>query len=200
MTSKREANREDLRNRLIDAAESQIAANGLRGLKAREVTAEAGCALGALYNAVEDLDQLVMLVNSRTLVSLGDALRDATPDGAGPAEIMQALGQAYAEFAVNNPRLWSALFFHRLPEGVEIPEWHTKEHAALIEQLVAPVSQLLPDLSPEALRLRAGTLFSAVHGVVQLSLHGRFVGTPPNVLVSEVRALIETLGRGLQVP
>lgn len=200
MAGKRESNRADLRKRLIDAAERQIAEWGLRGLKARDVTSEAGCSLGALYSAVEDLDQLVILVNSRTLANLGAALRAATPEDASPADIMQALGGAYVEFALANPRLWSALFFHRLPEGAEVPDWHAKERVELIAQLIAPLAELRPDLSQDALRLRAGTLFSAVHGVVQLSLHGRFVGTPPDVLASEVQALIETLGRGLQVP
>ena len=48
--------RSDLRTRLIDAAEAEIAEKGLLGLKARDVTARAGCALGAIYNAVSDLD------------------------------------------------------------------------------------------------------------------------------------------------
>ena len=53
-----------------------------------------------------------------------------------------------------------------------------------------------PDLAPNALRLRAQTLFASVHGVVQLSLHGRFVGTPTESLASEVHALIEAMSRG----
>ena len=136
MTTKREANRADLRNRLIDAAESQIKKHGLKGLKARDVTTEAGCALGALYNAVEDLDQLVMLVNSRTLASLGDVLQETASALTEPSDIMQALGKAYVEFALNNPKVWSAIFFHRLPEGAEAPDWHKQEHAILIDQLI----------------------------------------------------------------
>lgn len=196
MVTKREANRADLRKRLIDAAEARIGKQGLRGLKARDVTADAGCALGALYNAVEDLDQLVLLVNSRTLARLGDALADAVCADDTAIEKMQALGKTYAAFALNNTRHWSALFFHRLPEGVEIPDWHKKEHSILIDHLIAPLAEIRPDLAPPALRLRAGTLFAAVHGVVQLSLHGRFVGTPPELLASEVYALIDAMGRG----
>lgn len=97
----------------------------MRGLKARDVTSEAGWALGALCNAVEDLDQPVILVNSRPLANLREALRTATPENANPADIMQALGRAYVDFALANPRHWFALFFHRLPEGAEVPDWHT---------------------------------------------------------------------------
>ena len=196
MGSKSESKREALRARLVDAAEARIAAQGLRGLKARDVTADAGCSLGALYNSVEDLDRLVILVNSRTLNRLGEVLRDAVPDGATPTETIQSLARAYIDFAVENSRLWSAIFFHRLPDDVEIPDWYKKEHSVLIEQIIAPLAEMRPDLGPEALRLRAQTMFAAVHGVAQLSFHGRHVGTPPECLPSEVEALVEALTRG----
>lgn len=202
MSAKQDKKREDLRKRLIDAAESRIAAQGLSGLKARDVTADAGCALGSLYNAVEDLVQLVMLVNSRTLGRLGQAMRESVPADSTPVEAMQKLALAYVDFAQNNTRLWSAIFLHRVPEGYEVPDWHAKEYAVLIEQLYDPLSKMRPDLSPEALKLRSQTLYAAVHGVVQLSLHGRFVGTPPELLASEVLALVDAMARGthLAVP
>ena len=199
MGSKSKAKREALRFRLVDAAEARIAEQGLRGLKARDVTADAGCSLGALYNVVEDLDRLVILVNSRTLNRLGDVLRKAVPDDATPTETIQSLAHAYIDFAVDNSRLWSAIFFHRLPDDVEIPDWYKKEHAVLIEQIIAPLAEMRPDLGPEALRLRAQTMFAAVHGVVQLSFHGQHVGTPSEFLKSEVEALVEALTRGIHL-
>ena len=199
MGSKSEAKRDDLRVRLVDAAEARIAEQGLRGLKARDVTADAGCSLGTLYNVVQDLDRLVILVNSRTLGRLGEILREAVPDDATAAETIQSLARAYIEFAIDNSRLWSAIFFHRLPDDVEIPDWYQSEHAVLIEQIIAPLAEMRPDLGPDALRLRAQTMFAAVHGVVQLSFHGRFIGTPPEFLASEVEALVEALTRGIHL-
>ncbi|APZ52027.1 TetR/AcrR family transcriptional regulator [Salipiger abyssi] len=196
MATTREEKRADLKRRLIEAAEAQILEKGLAGLKAREVTAQAGCALGALYNAFEDLDMLVLHVNSRTLARLGAALHAARRDGADAATELQALARAYVDFACDNQRLWSALFEHRLPDGVTMPDWHRDDHAVLIAEIIAPLGALRPDLDPEALRLRAQTTFAAVHGVVQLSLQGRFVGVPQECLVDEVAALVATMTRG----
>lgn len=195
MRNKREEQREGLKTRLIDAAEVRIAAQGLRGLKARDITADAGCALGGLYTAFEDLDRLVLHVNSRTLARLGVALQLAAK-GQGPKETMAALAQGYVQFSVANFRLWSALFTHRLPEGVEAPDWHLAEHAVLIAQIIAPLSQLRPDLAGEALQQRARTVFAAVHGVVMLALTARFVSTPKDALAGEVAALVDALTRG----
>lgn len=197
MQSKREINRADLRKRLIDTAEAQIAENGLKSLTARDVTAQAGCALGALYNAFEDLDRLILNVNSRTLARLGTALAASYPADADPKEALAALAQVYVNFALNNFRLWAALFSHRLPDGITAPDWHRDEHAVLIAQIIKPLSQLRPDLGAAALQQRAITVFAAVHGVVALALTGRFVTTPRNALPAEVAALVDAMTRGL---
>lgn len=196
MGNKREEQRAKLRASLIDAAEARIVGGGLMNLKARDVTSDAGCALGALYNAFKDIDQLVLRVNSRTLAKLGTALRDACVDGDPPDYMLTALAQAYVDFALTHERLWSALFDFRLPEGVEIPDWHREEHVVLIAHIIRPLSDLRPDLEKGALELRARTLFAAVHGVVQVALQGRFVGVPRQALYEEVTALVATMARG----
>ena len=198
MNDNRTPKREALRNRLIDAAEELIVENGLRGLKARDITAKAGCALGALYNAVEDLDQLVILVNSRTLARLGSALRDTVPEGASPADTLHALAQGYARFAQTHTNLWSTIFAHRLPEGVDAPDWHQAEYPVLIAEIIAPLAQLQPDLDRAQLHRRAQTLFAAVHGVVQLSIYGIYVGAPADELRQEVRALVTAMVDGIE--
>ncbi len=196
MATKSQEKRGKLREKLIDAAEAQIADVGLTGLKARDVTAAAGCSLGALYNVVEDLDHLVILVNSRTLNRLGDAVKASVRPEASAAETMETLALTYTDFAQRNPNLWSAVFSHHLPEGKEIPDWHKKEHAVLVEQIIRPLSQLRPDMDETMLIHRAFTLFAAVHGVVQLSFHGGHIGHPADMLKSEISALVDTLVRG----
>ena len=196
MSKKPETDRKaDLRTRLIEAAEAAIVEKGLAGLKARDVTQRAGCALGAIYNAVADLDELVMRVNSRTLERLGAALAPASTSGP-PEAVTLALADAYAVFALENRRLWSALFEHRLPEGVEMPEWHRQEHDVLIARIVAPLRGLRPDLAEADIGLRVRTLFGAVHGVVHLALQGRLVGVPEPLLRQEIAALVGALVLG----
>jgi AcrR family transcriptional regulator len=198
MENKQTARKEDLKARLIDAAEAQIVAHGLSELKARDVTEKAGCALGTLYTGFEDLDELVLHVNARTLARLGAALREAVPDDGAPGDHLMALASGYVDFALQNLMLWKALFNHRLPEGEEMPDWYRHDHEVLIREIVAPLAQLRPDLAPDMLMLRSKTLFAAVHGVVHLALQGRFVGAPRDQLKSEVLALVATMVRGSQ--
>src|ERR1043166_6861257 len=71
------ARRRKLRDALVDAAERTIDAEGLRGLKARELADKVGCAVGAIYNVVTDLDDLIFAVNARTLTQLESRLTAA---------------------------------------------------------------------------------------------------------------------------
>ena len=51
-----------------------MSAGGLAGLKTRELAREIGVANGAVYNLVEDMDELILRVGSRTLGRLDAAL------------------------------------------------------------------------------------------------------------------------------
>ena len=53
-----------------------MSAGGLAGLKTRELAREIGVANGAVYNLVEDMDELILRVGSRTLGRLDAALTD----------------------------------------------------------------------------------------------------------------------------
>jgi AcrR family transcriptional regulator len=183
-----------LRQRLLDVAERRIEEQGLAGFKAREVAAEAGVALGSIYNAFENLDLLVLHVNARTLARLDAVLREMAPESLDPAERMVALARGHVSFALANRRLWASLFDHRLPE---LPEWPREAHVRIMRLIATPLARLRPDLTAEQLGLRARTLFAAVHGVVHLSLTGQFVGTPQDALEAEAVALVESLVGGI---
>lgn len=196
MAGKRETKREDLRARLIEAARNRIILDGLAKLRARDVTQDAGCALGGLYTVFRDLDELVLAVNSSTLSMIEERL---TPDLAGkddPVEQLRILARGYLEFARENRNLWASLFDHKLPEGVAAPDWHLEKHMFLIQFIARPLARIQPDLKGEDLKVRALTLFSAVHGIVSISLEGRFVGIPATRLDGEVDDFVTLLAAG----
>lgn len=189
--------REDLKSRLLNAATKRIESDGLSALRARDVTTDAGCSLGGLYTVFQDLDMLILAVNSRTLLRLGEKLKAAIEIQTSPEDKLVALAQAYLTFALENLPLWSAAFEHRMPQDWDVPDWHIEEHAVLIEHIIAPLGELQPNLDEAALALRARTLFSAVHGVVKLSLEDRFVAVQPSKLQTELSILVRLLTTGM---
>lgn len=199
--------RQSLKEALIAAAERSIDAHGLSGMKARELAAEAGCAVGAIYNVVADLDDLVLAVNVRTLTMLEAELAatvgapsggggNSGADGAATAQLVRmALG--YLRFAAANTQRWRAVFEHRLPDGKELPGWYRDQQRRLFAFIEHPLRDLQPDLPPEQFGLLARSLFSAVHGIVVLGLEEKLGAVSLADLEEQTTAILTALGRGL---
>ncbi len=187
-----------LREKLVSATTELIEKNGTLGLRARDLADAAGCALGGLYTVYSDLDALVTEVNSRTLMALDAEVDDAINTNTSPGEQLRFLGLRYLAFARAKPRLWRALFEHRLPEGKHFPDWHLANQSKLLAHIAKPLAQLQPSLDQQTLMLRARTLFAAVHGIVSISLDNRFVGLPTETLDQEIDSFICILLAGLK--
>jgi AcrR family transcriptional regulator len=188
--------RRNLRERLLDVARKSIATRGLSGLKARDLAAEAGCALGAIYTAFDDLDELILRVNVSTLERLGADL-DAALAQAAPSQALFALARAYLDFARREEPSWRALFEHRVAGGAPLPDWYAETRNQLFSRLEAPLGELLPAFDAPSRAALARTLFSAVHGVVALGLEQKLADTPPEALDRQLDALVRLIAAGL---
>jgi len=187
-----------LRDALILAAERAIAQKGLAGLKTRDLAREIGVANGAVYNLVEDVDELILRVGSRTLARLDAALSAAEQNGpVDPASRLVRIATAYCDFAADNLELWRALFEHRMAPDKPLPEWAISEQMNLFRHIYAPLAELFPKHSPDELSVRARSLFSAVHGMVALGLEQKLVAVPIRALRHEIAAIVSAMVKGL---
>ena len=191
--------REKLRDSLILAAEKSIAAKGLAGLKTRDLARDIGVANGAVYNLVENVDELILRVGSRTLMRLSGTLTAAESKGpAAPNEILVRIAVAYCDFAAENLELWRALFEHRMERGKPIPEWAVEEQINLFRHIFRPLAALFPNRSPEELGVTARSLFSSVHGMVSLGLEQKLIAVPITVLRREIATIVRAMITGLR--
>src|SRR5258708_37586990 len=111
--------RQRLRDALISAAEWTIETHGLSGLKARALAFQVGCAVGAIYNVVTDLDDLIFAVNSRTLAALerdlaaADQVSDAG-DAAAPVDRLILPGRVIFNSSAAHPHRRRPVLTQRL--------------------------------------------------------------------------------------
>src|SRR6266704_6045627 len=183
--------RSKLRDELILAAERSIHAGGLAGLKTRELAREIGCANGAVYNLVADMDELTLLVGARTLARLDAALIAAESDGpALPVETLVRIALAYCDFAADNLQLWRALFEHRMAPNKPIPEWAIDQQMEMFRHIHRPLAVLLPTRSAQQRSVTARSLFSAVHGMVTLGLEQKLIAVPIDALRNEIAMIV----------
>jgi AcrR family transcriptional regulator len=197
---KTEERRQHLKEALINAAQRRIEIHGLAGLKARDLAAEVGCAVGAIYNVVSDLDDLVLAVNERTLIAL-EAKLEATMQGSDnvAAAIKQMVWQAhvYLDFAAAHTKSWRAVFDHNLPQKKVLPDGYSNLQQRLFSFIEQPLRTLQPGLSNKQFALLARSLFSAVHGIVELGLKEKLVVLSLREMKKQLTKVLTALGKGL---
>ena len=192
------ARREQLKEALVDAAVARHRRrSGLAELKARALADEAGCAVGAIYNVVADLDELVLLANTRTLAALEQAL--AGRHGAGPrhrtgrSSSSSRLALAYLEFAAGPPPpMAGAVRASRWPRGDGTRRSGTGAiRSACSAMSSARLRSCSPTRAGRAAQLLARSLFSAVHGLVALGLEEKLQFIPLAALREQVTTIVE---------
>ena len=198
MTGKRAAKKQALRDRLVDAAEAQMMTEGLKGLRARDIAKEAGCALGSVYTAFRDLDELALTVNMRTASRLDIVLAEARNSTENAEEQLMAMADHYHQFALEDYHLWVALFDHHLQENEDLPEWYQSKHFSLFRHVELSLQQLCPNHSQEQTAATARTLFSAVHGIITINMHARFIAISPKELTRQLHSFLTIYIDGLK--
>ncbi len=194
MSGIREKKREELRKKLIGAATDIVKSDTLKGLKARDIAQKAGCALGSVYTIYDDLDHLILDVNKITLRDMGEFLDGYAAEADAPDEKLLALARGYLTFASDHYNIWQALFVHRMDNG--FPDWFLKEYQILLARISQPMREIFPELDDHALWLRTKTFYSAVHGVVSISMQEVFVAVPREELEIQLTGFVESALRG----
>lgn len=196
--------RQNLKDTLIALADRSIEQQGLAGIKARDLAAQAGCSVGAIYNVVADLDDLILTVNQRTLAEMEAELAGAAGLAMdGPTNAQQAIAHlvrlalGYLHFAATRTLRWRALFDHRMPEGKDLPDWYIARRQRTFAFVEQPLRTLRPNLAAEQIALLARSLFSAVHGIVLLGLEEKVGDISVSELEKQITVIVTALGRGL---
>ena len=189
-----ETRRAALRERIVDAAAERVAEGGAEAIRARDLAAAAGCAVGALYNAVGDRNAILAAVNRRTFAGMAAEVA-ARVEAAGPQPVdrMVAMALAYRDYARANPRRWEALFDQALRLDAEIASGYREQLSTVVELIESEVSRLRPDMNGSDRSVLARLLYSSVHGTVALSLEGRYVAVPADHLDRMLTLLVRNV-------
>ncbi|MDP5217769.1 TetR/AcrR family transcriptional regulator [Ruegeria sp. 2205SS24-7] len=194
MSAKTEARKAALRDKLVAAAERRIAKDGASSLRARDLAQDAGCALGAIYNAFDDLNAIVMAVNGRTFSKLGQAVADSFDGSEEPVQRLIKMSHAYLNFASEHANLWRALFDLEMTADGPVPVWYLEALRGLFAHITEPLSEIFPELSKDDLQLMTRALFSSVHGIVLLGLENRISGVPADQIERMIALVLLKVG------
>ncbi len=187
MARRSDHTRDELYDLALEAAREIAGEEGLRGLTARRVGRLIGYSAGTLYNLFENLDDLIVHLNGRTLDALYEACAAARPND-DPEAALGALALAYIGFTGDHPKLWNTLFEHHLPEGRELPDWHFEKVQRLFGLVERAIAPLFPPGREDERLHTARVLWASLHGICSLAGADKLAKTETAVAMADTLA------------
>jgi AcrR family transcriptional regulator len=190
--------RAELAEMILAEGHRQMAQVGFARFSAREVAKRIGYSIGTLYNVFGSLDRLIAAINTRTFGLWASHLEARLADEHG--DRIAALVDGYFRFARENPNLWMAIYDHRLPAGLDLPEEDARRRSALTEIVTREVAAALPDAAQARAPRLARSLVATVHGHCTFALNGAFAlmgeDAPQALALARVRESLAACAAG----
>jgi AcrR family transcriptional regulator len=192
--------REELEALILDTGRQVMAEGGYARFSAREVAKRIGYSVGTVMHVFGNVDQLVMTINARTFALWAQWLEERLNGVQGQDRIL-ILVHGYFEFAALHRNLWSAIYEHRVPEGMAMVESLAAERIRLTSVIEREVAAMLPDLSVADAGALTSSLIATVHGHCAFLLGGTFalmgIERPVELAVARVMEILRIRGAPL---
>jgi len=170
MARRSDHSREELREMALSAAERIVAEQGYEGLSARKVASAIGYTVGTLYLVFENVDDLVLQINARTLDRLHERMSETREKTSDARDYLLQLGQVYIRFADEDPHRWAMIFEHRMSEGRVIPAWYQEKITRMFEMVEQSLEPLVGQRTRREITQAARVIWGGVHGICILAL------------------------------
>lgn len=173
---KTEAERQQLRTLIIDAARELFVSKGVEAVTMREIAKRIGYSATSIYlhfadkeallRAILDVDMLALATNLKSMMQIAD-----------PVERMQALGLGYAEFALTYPNHYRLMFMaERMPcDPAKSSLQHNNAEQDAYFQLRTVVNDVYLAgrfrVELNEVDLIAQTVWAGIHGVCALQIN-----------------------------
>lgn len=145
---------------------------GFARFSAREVAKRIGYTIGTLYNVFGSYDRMVLAINTRTFELWVEHVQRLLAETHG--DPIRTLVEAYFSFARDHRNAWMAIYDHRLPPDMPMPEEEAGQRGLLTEIVTREVAAVLPTQSVERATGLARSLIATVHGHCLFALNGTF--------------------------
>jgi len=172
---KTEAERQQLRTLIIDAARELFVARGVEAVTMREIAKRIDYSATSIYLHFADKEAVLRAILDVDMLALATSLR-AIMQITDPVERMQALGHGYAEFALSFPNHYRLMFMaegNRCdPEKSSLQQNNAEQDAYFLLKTVVNDVYLAGRFKTELqdVDLIAQTIWAGVHGVCSLQI------------------------------
>ncbi|CCG99297.1 transcriptional regulator, TetR family [Fibrella aestuarina BUZ 2] len=185
IVERKEREKEEMRRRIIDAAQHLYVQNGYEKLSIRAIADEIEYSPATIYLYFKDKSEVIYAVHQQAFAKLMNEFR-AILIITDPFEKLIAMGKQYTHFAIENPELFDVMFIITAPmETLECREEIWSEGRIAFSMLVQVVQECISAgvFQPQDPEVAAMMIWSTIHGYTALFVRKRL-----NMFTDERRA------------
>ena len=164
----------EFREKICVIASQQFAELGAEKVSMRSIAKALGYSATALYSYFENKDAILMATRARAYLRLAGRLEEAMQNNDDLWAVSRAIGDAYIQFARDEPAAYQLIFAFQQPHQSPSPELTIAENRAnyfLVEYVRSMVKAGLLEGDPVRL---AHVYWAGMHGLIQLEMVGKF--------------------------
>jgi AcrR family transcriptional regulator len=194
MARRSEHSLEELKALILDAAETIVIEDGFSALKVRKIAVEIGYTVGSIYMVFENMADLIMHINARTLDAIAEQLEHVQDHRT--EQPIETLARAYLSYASQNFNRWRNIFELPLSADVKTPDWYQKKVDNVFAVVEEQFKEFVPELSENHSKRAARALWCGIHGICALSLTDKQDKAGINDIEEAIVLLVRNFMRG----
>lgn len=200
IAERKEREKENLRQEILDAARDIFVADGYEALSMRRVAEKIEYSPTTIYLYFKDKTELLREVCEEAFTKLGDAVRDAKETGGPALDVMRKGLHAYIEFGLSHPHHYEVAFVSPTDKVMKPNEYQYEGSAGqrAFEMLSGSVAECMEAgvFRRDDVAKVAQTIWASIHGVTSLLImHEDFPFVERRELIESV---VETAIKGME--
>jgi len=172
MARRSEHSQQEIKDMVLNAAETIVVEEGFDKLKVRKIAMDIGYTVGSIYMVFDNMADLIMHIKGHTLDDIATQLNAIDATETAEQKIV-LLAKTYLLFASNNFNRWRMIFEHQLAENEKVPDEYQQKVNQIFRIVEVEFEQLSSTHTDEQSKQAARALWSGVHGICTLSLTGK---------------------------
>ncbi len=186
-----------LKEAILEHGWALLNTQGRDAVQLRTLANLSDCSVGTIYNHYENLDEIILRLNMRSLNKMYDSLQNRLEEALkGKSNLfgtLKKMGEGYIAFGVEHPKLWASLF-----ETIAIdplPYWY-QEHAERGWKMIEETLEQKFNLPEKRAEELVAFFWAAMHGITSIIIHRKMKSVGREVTKEFISSYMEHTLKG----
>jgi AcrR family transcriptional regulator len=195
---RRERQKENLRQEILDAARELFIAEGYPNVSMRRIAEKIEYSPTTIYHYFDDKADLLFHLCDETFAKLAETSEELLKDQSDPVKTLRQIGRAYVDFGLKHPNHYRVTFINHPTEQVEPGHFEHSTGRKAFSLLKRAVEECVRQGKFREIdaQVASQSLWAAVHGITSLLI--THPGFPWSQVEETIDLVVDSMCQGLR--